>query len=40
MSGIYRRVDLVNGDTYIESAVDLTERVRDYLYPRRKKISI
>lgn len=34
MSGIYRWVNLVNGDTYIGSAVDLTERLRDYLNPR------
>lgn len=33
MSGIYRWVNLVNGDTYIGSAVDLTERLRDYLSP-------
>ncbi len=33
-SGIYRWVNLVNGETYIGSAVDLTERLRDYLSPR------
>nr|QIJ45982.1 hypothetical protein [Calonectria ilicicola] len=34
MPGIYRWVNLINSDTYIGSAVDLTKRLRDYLAPR------
>lgn len=40
MSGIYRWVNMVNGETYIGSAVDLTERLRDYLNPRWLKKEV
>lgn len=39
-SGIYRWVNIVNGDTYVGSAVDLTKRLRDYLSPRWLKKEV